>query len=620
MYGTAGSEYASQHQENPRTYQTRSRLIITGLTGSTPWLRVDGDTDTDDMPGMIRIENLTFRIPAGSSGSVFEFGDPDHDFFDLGTGQGGRIRGLAIEGSYFTHIDLLSQTWLQFDATDGYTINPARNFAIKCTRAYDLSIRQCGFRGFAEQIVLRGPDRPLVENTHHFHCLRPIVCAPHVYANGASGVPGVFNNNYCETPLVSGFVIDSGQITNVRCEYGYDAVMEPNVGSYDLPTGMAWSIAAGGAVDAYGGGTINLTGIPAGKEATDYFMPHMMVKAIPSETYSPPRWYFIRSVQNTGVGTGTLTYENGATQSYTKAEITGDNTELKRVFGIGLIAAGARTSVNGYSLGTNTTSAVPYMAMCPVVSNMHVTVGSGTGVGVAPNDLDNLPVVAGHCCGTQNNVHTGVLWSGGERNPRNPLVEVVGVKYDANTRLAGHTRLIDRIGKFDIVCAPGMNITVANNVARDLQFHPLTEDSGEAVFAYKMTDAGAGWTIPGWETGRRYRYTARVYIDAAMDAAAGNKFTLYDGAAIDETLTGRGVGWHTLTGISGPSPGALSITHNRNYYLHWIGFEYIDGNETYTVTNVTTDRSFDADTAADAELADVLGTLIADLRAKGIVN
>lgn len=40
---------------------------------------------------------------------------------------------------------------------------------------------------------------------------------------------------------------------------------------------------------------------------------------------------------------------------------------------------------------------------------------------------------------------------------------------------------------------------------------------------------------------------------------------------------------------------------------------------TYTATNVTTDRTFDADTVAVAELADVVGTLIADLRARGVV-
>lgn len=44
------------------------------------------------------------------------------------------------------------------------------------------------------------------------------------------------------------------------------------------------------------------------------------------------------------------------------------------------------------------------------------------------------------------------------------------------------------------------------------------------------------------------------------------------------------------------------------------------GRRTYAATNVTTDRSFDADSTSTAELADVLGTLIADLRERGIVK
>lgn len=41
--------------------------------------------------------------------------------------------------------------------------------------------------------------------------------------------------------------------------------------------------------------------------------------------------------------------------------------------------------------------------------------------------------------------------------------------------------------------------------------------------------------------------------------------------------------------------------------------------QTYTPSNVTTDRSYDANATTIDELADVLGTLIADLRAKRIV-
>lgn len=42
--------------------------------------------------------------------------------------------------------------------------------------------------------------------------------------------------------------------------------------------------------------------------------------------------------------------------------------------------------------------------------------------------------------------------------------------------------------------------------------------------------------------------------------------------------------------------------------------------QTYAITNISADRSYDANATTTDELADALGTLIADLRAKGIVN
>lgn len=41
---------------------------------------------------------------------------------------------------------------------------------------------------------------------------------------------------------------------------------------------------------------------------------------------------------------------------------------------------------------------------------------------------------------------------------------------------------------------------------------------------------------------------------------------------------------------------------------------------TYTPTNVTTDRSYDANATTVDEVADVLGTLIAELQAKGVIS
>lgn len=42
--------------------------------------------------------------------------------------------------------------------------------------------------------------------------------------------------------------------------------------------------------------------------------------------------------------------------------------------------------------------------------------------------------------------------------------------------------------------------------------------------------------------------------------------------------------------------------------------------QTYTITNVTTDRVLDADATSIDELADALGTLVADLKTAGVID
>lgn len=67
----------------------------------------------------------------------------------------------------------------------------------------------------------------------------------------------------------------------------------------------------------------------------------------------------------------------------------------------------------------------------------------------------------------------------------------------------------------------------------------------------------------------------------------------------------------------------------KEWLLRWLGQEadlafirrlVAGGAQRYTETNVTTDRAFDADTVVVAELADIVGTLIKDLRVKGLVG
>ena len=81
--------------------------------------------------------------------------------------------------------------------------------------------------------------------------------------------------------------------------------------------------------------------------------------------------------------------------------------------------------------------------------------------------------------------------------------------------------------------------------------------------------------------------------------SSGDKLTLID---VDFTLTGG-------TDISDTATPDVNVIACPGYVLG-----------TYTPTNVVTDRSYDANSTTADELADVLGTLIADLQGAGIIE
>jgi hypothetical protein len=90
-------------------------------------------------------------------------------------------------------------------------------------------------------------------------------------------------------------------------------------------------------------------------------------------------------------------------------------------------------------------------------------------------------------------------------------------------------------------------------------------------------------------------------------------------AAIKFDLAGQDIGWRSGTDFYG------TLSHN-NTAARAYDFPDRTGTvvvvaspQTYSVSNVTTDRAYDANATTLDEIADVLGTLIADLRAMGAV-
>lgn len=97
-----------------------------------------------------------------------------------------------------------------------------------------------------------------------------------------------------------------------------------------------------------------------------------------------------------------------------------------------------------------------------------------------------------------------------------------------------------------------------------------------------------------------------------LTADTGDTITIKYGVSGADNLDLVGGKDLTLT------PGAwLLLMHNGTA---WQNIGCVAQTAAYTTTNVTPDRSFDADTALIAETNDVLGTLIADLQAAGIIG
>ena len=99
----------------------------------------------------------------------------------------------------------------------------------------------------------------------------------------------------------------------------------------------------------------------------------------------------------------------------------------------------------------------------------------------------------------------------------------------------------------------------------------------------------------------------------------GSIFGLYEiSADPGDPAEGQAVAWQsdgTATGSDGDI--LMKVTAagaTKTYYLAK------KTQPDYTTTNVTPDRAFDADTVAVAELADIVGTLIADLTAQGLLQ
>lgn len=146
--------------------------------------------------------------------------------------------------------------------------------------------------------------------------------------------------------------------------------------------------------------------------------------------------------------------------------------------------------------------------------------------------------------------------------------------------------------------------------------------SAAAVYPFTTSESlgntGLGFAIAGG---------TRVSLVGCISRSNGNTGFFFSSSSVDCSIIGGASVGNTNYGVDGSSVTGLQVigvSFSGNSVGETTGTIDVlikdpGSRRTYAATNVTTDRAFDANATTTDELADVLGTLLSDLRAYGLV-
>lgn len=550
----ATSAQSAQHQEegSSNAEKRRTRFVID----------MDNETDTwwDHVRtyryGPLAFNDITFKVV--DVGRLFSFGNISDT-----NPVGGTLRGLTFQRCYFTHLRSIldfdaggGHAWM-YDADAGagenFVLNTTnQSFSIRLHKCYDVTIRDCTFRGPRYGIINSHGDRVLMDN------VRGILVGKLVdeYSLAARAAVGShIDNLFVETPVYAGAVI-TGQAGKVRSEFGYNAVgsfANVPVGPYALPSDVEWGIPVNSS-------TVDFTfPVGWGFDCTDYFEPRMVIRVNPSEADEPDRFLYV-----TGVAQNSVTFANSTSLSYVSRDLTGNGAGVTRFFGTGCIVHGDRAAVLAPSLGLNEdTDDLPIAFIVPQRRPIRFGANIETS-GKDPDDASNLPVVVASSAGIQWDLHAGVDWLGSNDPPNHPLVNLggVGPKFDGSVREA----VFDPFSETQLFL-PGRGVSSGSNCSRDLTFHQIDDSSmNQKVWCYRLSDSTVGWQVRKLrKSGKAANYRIRVYVPSGtptLNVKAGGTWNTH-------TLT---TDWQTLSGslTDAQVAGDLIQFDGSGIYVAWV--------------------------------------------------
>lgn len=181
-------------------------------------------------------------------------------------------------------------------------------------------------------------------------------------------------------------------------------------------------------------------------------------------------------------------------------------------------------------------------------------------------------------------------------------------------QLGSATSLVNVIG--DLTMSDGGGIfTLGDGTGSPTQ---VIDKLGTGAAGISFRDAGTTRWLVDFNSSEALlfsRYNSSgVFQEVAITLGAGGAISIGNGA-VAKTLT-----LGNTTGASGTVYNAGSGGHAFTGNIGFFGASPVAQSAAYTPTNVVTDRAYDANSTTLDEVADVLGTLIADLQALGLIG
>lgn len=320
------------------------------------WLEREGAYSAELAFGPIIIRNIAIGIPEDGKGSIGRF-------VDDGSGAGAAepaFRGLWLENCAFFN-ENRNNTWLTYVAGAGYLIDKAnQSVGFEIDHGYDVTIRNCSFRGFRWPLKAWG-DCPNISGNKYFACGHgPLhVSYPQASVVGASGP-----QEYVEIPFFAGLVTDSTRTLLLSSETGYKSIFDPDPGAYDCDeSSLTWSIA--GDDDR-----LELADMPSVSgtqyDATDFLEPWTLVELTPTTSNQPARRLLIGAVDANGADIIYAGLASGsALPCNCHVDVAGADDGLSRLFGVNAIYIGDRSGTILPRHGRNEAIGVPVIAVLP---------------------------------------------------------------------------------------------------------------------------------------------------------------------------------------------------------------------------------------------------------------